>query len=574
MKKIFAYLGDYKKESILGPLFKLTEAAFDLMVPLVMAKIIDVGVKNSDRDYAVKMCGVLVILAAVGLACSVTAQYFAAKASAGFEKKLKSDLFRHINTLTYTEIDTLGTASLITRMTSDMNQLRNSVNMALRLLLRSPFIVFGAVIMAVRIDLKTALVFFGTVPLLTAAVAGVTLGTIPLYKKVQKKLDGVLLRTRENLAGVRVIRAFRKETEEKEKFFEENDELAAMQKFAGKISALLNPGTFLIINLAIVVLIDTGAVRVDGGYITQGEVVALYNYMSQILTELIKLAMVIVMLTKAAACSKRVSDVFAVQPSMTYPDTLSEKENTEIAVSFDHVSFAYKGAAGEAVSDISFTAKKGETIGIIGPTGSGKSTVVNLIPRLYDVTSGNVCVNGIDVKKYPKDMLRLKIGIVLQKAVLFRGTIRDNIKWGNPAASDNEINAAVNAAQAADVVKGKEGGLDCIIEQGGKNLSGGQRQRLAIARALVRRPEILILDDSASALDFATDAALRKSISELDFHPTVFIVSQRAASVMNADKIIVLEDGRVSAVGTHEDLLETSEVYSEIYSSQFKKEAG
>lgn len=573
MKKIFAYLKDYKKESILGPLFKLIEAGFDLAVPLVMAKIIDVGVKNGDRGYIMKMCGVLALLAAVGLVCSVTAQYYAAKASAGFEKELKSDLFRHINTLSFTEIDSLGTASLITRMTNDTNQLRNSVNMTLRLLLRSPFIVFGAVILAMGIDLKMSLVFLVTVLILAAVIFGIMLGTVPLYKKVQQKLDGILLRTGENLAGVRVIRAFCKEEEEKQKFFEESDSLAAMQKFAGKISALQSPGTFLIINLATVVLIYTGAVRVDSGHLTQGEVVALYSYMAQILVELVKLANMIILLTKAAACAGRISDIFAVQPSLSYPDALSENEDKETAVRFDNVSFTYKGSSEAAVSDISFTVKKGETVGIIGPTGSGKSTVVNLIPRFYDAVSGNVYVNGINVKDYPKDALRLKIGIVLQKSVLFRGTLRDNIKWGAPDASDSEIKAAVNAAQAADVIKAKEGGLDCVIEQGGRDLSGGQRQRLAIARALVRRPEILILDDSASALDYATDARLRKAISELDFHPAVFIVSQRAASVMNADKIIVLEDGKISAAGTHKELLETSEVYKEIYNSQFKKEA-
>lgn len=575
MKKLFSYLKDYKKESVLGPLFKLLEASFDLMVPVVMARIIDVGIKNSDKSYIMKMCGVLLLLAAVGFACSVTAQFFAAKASAGFAKKLKQSLFGHINTLSFSEIDTLGTSSLITRMTSDMNQLQNAVNLGLRLLLRSPFIVFGAMIMAFTIDVKAALVFVVAIPLLSAVVFGIMLGSIPLYKKVQQKLDRVMLRTRENLTGVRVIRAFGKEESEKQAFSEENEALVKIQRFAGKISALMNPVTYVIINLAAAVLIYTGGLRVDSGYITQGEVIALYNYMSQILVELIKLANMIITITKAAACWNRINGVFEIKSSIEYPDTLDKSlsESSEEAVRFENVGMIYKNASDEALTDISFTVKKGETVGIIGSTGSGKSTLVNLIPRLYDVSSGNVYVNGINVKEYPRDELRKKTGIVLQKAVLFRGTIRDNIKWGNENASDSEITAALETAQAADVVKGKKGGLDHMIEQGGKNLSGGQRQRLTIARAIVRRPEILILDDSASALDYATDAGLRKAISGLDYSPTVFIVSQRAASVMNADRIIVMEDGKISASGTHEELLKSSEVYSEIYSSQFKKEA-
>ncbi|MCI5751598.1 MAG: ABC transporter ATP-binding protein/permease [Oscillospiraceae bacterium] len=576
MKKLFSYLSSYKKESILGPLFKLLEAAFDLMVPVVVAQMIDVGIKNSDSAYIMKMCGVLLLLAAVGFACSITAQYFAAKASAGFAKKLKQSLFGHINTLSFSEIDELGTSSLITRMTSDMNQLQSAVNLGLRLLLRSPFIVFGAMIMAFTIDVKAALVFVVAIPLLAAVVFGIMIGSIPLYKKVQQKLDKVMLRTRENLTGVRVIRAFGKEEAEKQAFDEENEALVAIQKFAGKISALMNPVTYVLINLAAAVLIYIGGQQTDAGMVTQGEVVALYNYMSQILVELIKLASLIITMTKAAACWTRINSVFGMKPGIEYPDTLDKSltESADEAVRFENVGMTYKNAPEEALTGISFTVKRGETVGVIGSTGSGQSTLVNLIPRLYDVSTGSVYVNGINVKEYPKDELRRKIGIVLQKAVLFRGTIRENIKWGNETASDSEIMAAVTTAQAADVVNGKKGGLDHMIEQGGRNLSGGQRQRLTIARAIVRRPEILILDDSASALDYATDAKLRKSISELDYSPTVFIVSQRTASVMNADKIIVLEDGRISAMGTHEELLKTSEVYNEIYSSQFKKEVG
>ncbi len=573
MKKVFSYLKDYKKESILGPVFKLMEASFDLMVPIVMAEIIDTGVNNADKPYIIRMCGVLVLLAILGLAFSITAQYFAAKAAAGFDKKLKSALFAHINSLSFSETDTIGTSSLITRMTGDMNILRNSVNLGLRLLLRSPFIVFGAMIMAFTIDVRSALVFAAVIPILAAVVFGIMLGTIPLYGKVQSKLDTILRRTRENLSGVRVIRAFCKETDEKEAFNRENEELTVHQKFAGKISALMNPVTYLIINLAVIVLIYTGALRVDSGNLTQGQVVALYNYMSQILVELVKLANMIITLTKAAACAKRISEIFDTKSSLEYPETLTAKEDPADAVRFVNACLRYKNSSADALSDISFSVKKGETVGIIGATGSGKSSLVNMIPRLYDASSGEVIVNGVNVKDYPRDVLRQKIGIVLQKAALFHGSIRDNIKWGAPDASDEEIWNAVNAAQAADVVNSKDGGLDYIIEQGGRNLSGGQKQRLTIARALVRKPEILILDDSASALDFATDAKLRKAISVLDYEPTVFIVSQRTSSVMNADKIIVLDDGGISAVGTHEELLKTSPVYSEIYMSQFKKEA-
>lgn len=570
MKKLFAYLKYYKKESVLGPLFKLLEAFFDLMVPLVMAKIIDVGIKNNDKPYIFKMCAVLVGLAFIGITCSITAQYFCAKASAGFAKKLKSSLFAHINTLSYTEIDTLGTSSLITRMTSDMNLLQSAVNMALRLLLRSPFIVFGAMITAFTIDVKCALIFTVTIPVLAAAVFGIMLGTVPLYKNVQQKLDKVMLRTRENLTGVRVIRAFCKEESETKAFNEENDILVKFQKFAGRISALLNPLTFIIINAASAYLIYTGALRVSQGNLTQGEVVALYNYMAQILVELVKLANLIITLTKAVACAKRISAVYDLESSQKFPETLSEKEDTSIPVKFSHVGLCYKNASDEALSDISFEVKKGESVGIIGSTGSGKSSLVNLIPRFYDNTTGSIFIDGIEIQKYPKEVLRNKIGVVPQRAVLFRGTIEENIRWGNENATEEDIREAVKVSQSEDTVNGK--GLDFMLSQGGTNLSGGQRQRLTIARALVKKPEILILDDSASALDYATDARLREALTKLDNKPTVFIVSQRTASVMGCSKIIVMDDGKVSAIGTHEELLKSSEIYMEIYSSQFGKE--
>lgn len=584
MKKLLVYLKDYKKESVLGPLFKLLEATFELIVPLVMAAIIDTGVATGDKSYIMKMCMVLVLLAVIGLTCSVTAQYFAAKAAVGFATKLRHALFAHIESLSFTEMDTVGTATLITRMTSDVNQVQNGVNLVLRLFLRSPFIVFGAMVMAFTIDVKAALVFVVTIPLLSIIVFGIMLISIPLYKKVQSALDKVLGITRENLTGSRVIRAFNKEDDEKVHFNENNDLLTRAQIYVGKISALMNPLTYVIINGAIVVLVWTGAVRVDNGYITQGEVVALINYMSQILVELVKLANLIININKSIACGNRIQSIFEMQPSITdgsgqkvdkvQTDTADRSEEAEYVVEFSHVGLTYAGAGDESLTDIDFKVKKGETIGIIGGTGSGKSSVVNLIPRFYDVTSGFIKVDGKDVKDYPLEELRGKIGTVLQKAVLFHGTIRENLKWGNPDATEEDLNRAITVAQAKEFVDNKEGRLDFEIEQGGKNLSGGQRQRLTIARAVVKKPEILILDDSASALDFATDAALRKAIREMEGETTVFIVSQRAASIQHADRIVVLDDGKIVGLGTSEELLESCEVYQEIYNSQFKKQEG
>lgn len=584
MKKLLVYLKDYKKESVLGPLFKLLEATFELIVPLVMAAIIDTGVATGDKSYIMKMCMVLVLLAVIGLTCSITAQYFAAKAAVGFATKLRHALFAHIESLSFTEMDTVGTATLITRMTSDVNQVQNGVNLVLRLFLRSPFIVFGAMVMAFTIDVKAALVFVVTIPLLSIIVFGIMLISIPLYKKVQSALDKVLGITRENLTGSRVIRAFNKEDDEKVHFNENNDLLTRAQIYVGKISALMNPLTYVIINGAIVVLVWTGAVRVDNGYITQGEVVALINYMSQILVELVKLANLIININKSIACGNRIQSIFEMQPSITdgsgqkvdkvQTDTADRSEEAEYAVEFSHVGLTYAGAGDESLTDIDFKVKKGETIGIIGGTGSGKSSVVNLIPRFYDVTSGFIKVDGKDVKDYPLEELRGKIGTVLQKAVLFHGTIRENLKWGNPDATEEDLNRAITVAQAKEFIDNKEGRLDFEIEQGGKNLSDGQRQRLTIARAVVKKPEILILDDSASALDFATDAALRKAIREMEGETTVFIVSQRAASIQHADRIVVLDDGKIVGLGTSEELLESCEVYQEIYNSQFKKQEG
>lgn len=568
MKKLLVYLKDYIKESILGPLFKLLEALFELFVPLVIAAIIDTGIENGDTGYIIKMCLVLVLLGFVGLAFSITAQYFAAKASVGFVSKIRHVLFGHIQSLSYSELDQIGTSTLITRMTSDMNQVQNGMNLALRLLLRSPFVVFGAMIMAFTIDVPSAMIFVYVTIVLLIVVFGIMLGSIPLYKKVQQKLDAVMTVTRENLTGVRVIRAFCKEDEETDDFINKNNELTASQKFVGKISALMNPVTYVIINLAIIWLIHTGAVRVEAGILTQGAVVALYNYMSQILVELIKLANLIINITKSIACGNRIQAVLDIKPDLESGNSSCNEGSVE----FDHVNLRYKNAGADSLSDITFTAAKGETIGIIGGTGSGKSSLVNLIPRFYDAASGEVKVGGVNVKDMYVEQLREKIGVVPQKAVLFHGTIRENMQWGVTNASDDEIMEAIEAAQGLDVIKAK-GGLDCEIEQGGKNLSGGQRQRLTIARALVKKPEILILDDSASALDFATDAALRKSLRELDYHPTVFIVSQRTSSIQHADRIIVLDDGAAVGIGTHDELMKSCSVYQEIYNSQFKKEA-
>lgn len=572
MNRLFVYLKDYKKETILGPLFKLLEASFELFVPLVVASMIDVGIKTGDTGYIIRMCLVLVALGVIGLVCSITAQYFAAKAAVGFVKKIRHALFRHIQSLSYTELDTLGASTMITRMTSDVNQVQNGTNLTLRLLLRSPFVVFGAMIMAFTIDWQAALVFVATIPLLCIVVFGIMLVSIPLYRKVQSRLDRLLGITRENLTGVRVLRAFCKENEEIAEFETRNEDLTGVQKFVGRISALMNPVTYLIINFAVIALIWTGALRVESGILTQGMVVALYNYMSQILVELIKMANLIINITKAVACGNRIAAVFDITSSQEQSSASPETKKDAPLVEFRDVALQYKNAGEDSLSSLSFTAAAGETIGVIGGTGSGKSSLVGLIPRFYDATQGAVLVQGADVRDYPLDELRGMIGVVPQKAVLFQGTVRDNMKWGNPDATDDEIWDALASAQAQEVVESKEGGLDFVIEQAGRNLSGGQRQRLTIARALVRRPRILILDDSSSALDFATDAALRKAIRELPYSPTVFLVSQRASSIQYADRIIVLDDGCPVGIGTHEELLESCGVYREIYNSQFRKE--
>ena len=575
MKKLLCYLKEYKKESVLGPLFKLLEATLELFVPLVVAAIIDTGIGNQDRGYVVKMCLVLVLLGLIGLAFSVTAQYFAAKAAVGFVTTIRHVLFGHIQKLSYAELDTQGTSTLITRMTSDMNQVQNGVNLTLRLLLRSPFVVIGAMVMAFTIDVKAALVFVVGIPALAVVVFGVMLACIPLYRKVQNRLDKVLGLTRENLTGVRVLRAFCKEEEQEAEFQKQNQTLTDTQKFVGRISALLNPLTYVIINVAIIALIWIGAIRVDMGIITQGAVVALYNYMSQILTELIKLANLIINITKSVACGNRIQSVLEVEPSVKDgAATVSgdgEAGKSAYSVVFEHAGIRYPDAAQEAVSDITLNVRPGETIGIIGGTGSGKSSLVNLIPRFYDCSSGAVYVDGRNVCTYGLTELRDKIGVVPQKSVLFAGTIRSNMQWGKPDATDEEIFAALEIAQAKDVVSKKEKGLDTEVEQGGKNFSGGQRQRLTIARALVKQPEILILDDSSSALDFATDAALRMAIGSMKHKPTLFIVSQRTSAIQDADKIVVLDDGSVVGIGTHEKLMNTCEVYREIYDSQYKR---
>lgn len=571
MKKLFSYLKDYRKESILGPLFKLLEAFFELIVPLVVAAIIDTGIGQGDRGYIVRMCLVLVALGLIGLLCSVTAQYFAAKASVGFTKKLRHALFAHIQGFSYQTLDTVGTSTIITRMTSDMNQVQTGLNLALRLLLRSPFVVFGAMLMAFTVDSRAALWFAAAIPVLSVVVFGIMLISMPLYKKVQQLLDKVLGITRENLTGVRVIRAFGKEAQETVDFTRKNEEFTAAQKHVGRISALMNPVTYVIINLAILALIHTGALRVEAGVITQGAVVALYNYMSQILVELIKLANLIINITKAVACGNRIQSVLEM-PSGETVDAQYKKEASPYRVEFRHAGICYAGAGAESLTDVSFAVRPGQTVGVIGGTGSGKSTLVNLIPRFYDVSEGAVLIDGQDVRGMEVSALRARIGVTPQKAVLFQGSIRDNLRWGNESATDEELLRAVETAQASDVLSAK-GGLDAQLEQGGRNLSGGQRQRLTIARALVRKPDILILDDSASALDFATDAALRKALKNLPEQPTVFIVSQRTSSIQQADQIIVLDDGAVAGVGTHQQLLDSCQVYREIYDSQFKKEA-
>lgn len=611
MKELLKYIKDYKKECVLGPLFKLLEACFDLTVPIVMAKIIDEGIAKSDSHFILVYGGVLILLAAVGLLSSITAQYFAAKAAVGFATNLRHGLFKHIESLSFTEMDTVGISTLITRMTSDINQMQSGVNMALRLFLRSPFIVFGAAVMAFTVDIKAAIVFAVVIPILAIVVLGIMAVSMPLYRKVQAGLDGILGRTRQNLTGVRVIRAFDKEEAEKEDFNNENQILTNLQLLVGRISALTNPVTYIFLNVALVVLLYVGAIRVDGGVLTQGKVIALVNYMSQILVELIKLANTIVLSTKAVACGKRIQTVFEMKPSITDDFVSEDEENISLKdtdsaksgelksdtnndmkntialgkdlsnnsadknakgaeVVFENVDLTYKGAGDKSLENISFTANAGSTIGIIGGTGSGKSSLVNLIPRFYDATAGKVLIDGKNVKDYKVSEVRSIVGIVMQKAVLFKGSIRENMKWGNDKATDDEINFALENAQAAEIVAGKEGGLAYMIEQSGRNLSGGQKQRFTIARALVRRPKVLILDDSASALDFATDAKLRKSLKQLGYEPTTFIVSQRTSSIKHADMILVLDDGKVVGKGTHDELLENCEVYHEIYMSQFK----
>ena len=573
MKKLLVYLRDYKKECIFAPLFKLLEASFELIVPLVMAAIIDHGIAVSDRPYIFKMGGVLVLLALIGLTCSITAQYFAAKAAVGFATKLRHSLFSHIGTLSFSEMDTIGSSTLITRITSDINQVQSGVNMVLRLFLRSPFIVFGAMIMAFTVNVKAALVFVVAIPLLSVVVFSVMLASIPLFKKVQSGLDRVLGHTRENLEGARVIRAFNKEADEAKEFYASNDFLTNMQMVVGRISTLMNPLTYIIINCAILAVIWIGGKEVFGGIITQGEVVALVNYMSQILVELVKLANLIILINKAIACGNRIEEVLETKSTIeNNPNADTKRAVGDDAVTFSHVSMSYASTSEEALTDIDFTAKRGETIGIIGGTGSGKSSVVNLIPRFYDVSKGSVSIDGKDVRDYDLTELRDKIGVVMQKAVLFQGTIAENLRWGKPDATDEELWKAIEVAQATDVVEGKEGKLDYMIEQGGRNLSGGQKQRLTIARAVVKNPDILILDDSASALDFATDARLRAALRNLKGNKTIFIVSQRTSSIQFADKIIVMDDGQVVGIGTHEQLLGNCEIYREIYESQFKKE--
>lgn len=572
MKKLWKYMRDYRREGILAPLFKLLEASLELLVPLVMAQIIDTGIANGDRGFILSRCGILAALAAVGLVCSITAQYFAAKASVGFAAKLRSTLFKHIQSLSYSKLDTQGTGTLIARITGDINQVQSGMNLALRLLLRSPFVVFGAMIMAFTIDVKAALVFVVTIPLLSIVVFGIMLWSIPMYKKVQARLDKVLGITRENLSGVRVIRAFCKEDKERREFGERNAALTKLQLIVGRVSAAMNPATYIMINLGIAVLIYVGALRVDSGILTQGQVVALYNYMSQILVELVKLASLIITITKALACAGRVSAALDVESDMHGADTMPKEIDTDEEVRFENVEFGYATGGEPALSGISFSVKKGETMGIIGGTGSGKSSLVSLIPRFYDATGGHVYIKENDVKDYPLGALREMVGMVPQKAVLFKGTIRENLRWGSADATEEEMERALSDAQALEIVKAKPEGLDSPVAQNGKNLSGGQRQRLTIARALIKKPEILILDDSASALDYATDLALRRSLAALSYKPTVFIVSQRASSILHADKIAVLDEGKMVGLGTHEELMRTCPVYREIYYSQYEQE--
>ncbi|MEI3219942.1 MAG: ABC transporter ATP-binding protein [Lachnoclostridium sp.] len=575
MRRLLGYLKDYKFRTVIAPLFKCLEACFELLVPLVVADMIDNGIRRADNVYILKMAGLLVILALIGLTCSITAQYFAANVAIHVGTGMRRDLFRHILNLEYEDIDVTGTSTLITRMTSDINQVQTGVNMFLRLFMRSPFIVFGAMIMAFTVDVKAAITFVVTIPVLSLIVFSIMLCSMPLYKKVQRQLDKVMLITRENLLGSRVVRAFNRQQNEKKEFKKENDLLVSFQVFVGKISALLNPLTYVAVNLAVVVLLYIGGGRVAVGSLSQGQVVALVNYMLQILTELIKLADFIILMSKASACLSRVNVVFAMEPAVSdcdNPEDIEGHEKEEDFLIFDNVDFAYAGSKETSLKNVDFKVDAGDTIGIIGGTGSGKTTLVNLIPRFYDVTKGEIRFRGVPLQKYKLEALRVRVGVVPQKAVLFKGTLRDNMRWGKTDASDEEIWRALEIAQAAEIVEKKQEGLDMQIEQNGRNLSGGQRQRFTIARALVRQPEILILDDSASALDFATDAALRKAIRENTDHMTVFLVSQRATTVKNADKIVVLDDGKVVGVGTHAELLKTCHVYKEICLSQLSKE--
>ena len=571
MRKLLVYMKGYKKQCVLAPLFKMLEACFELFIPLVVAAIIDTGIANNDTSYVVWCCVIMVALGSIGLTCTIFAQYFSAYCAVGFVSSVKRGLFGHISSLSYKEIDTLGTSTMITRMTSDVNQVQTGINLTLRLFMRSPVIVFGAMIMAFIVDVKASLIFVVTIPLLALVVFGIILSTIPLYKKVQSRLDKVMGTSRENLSGARVIRAFGLEQSEKNKFHRQTEELNLAQRFVGKISAIMNPATYAIVNISIAILIWQGALQVDHGDLTQGQVIALYNYMSQILIELIKLANLIVTITKAVASANRIEAVFEVTPSQNSGD-IKERLESDYTVEFKDVCLRYEGSPEYTLENISFTAKRGERIGIIGGTGSGKTSLVNMIGRFYDAEKGTVLYNGQAVEKYDLEFLREEIGIVPQKAVLFHGTVRDNLKWGNKNASDEELLKSIECAQAKDVLLSKDEGLDFLIEEGGKNLSGGQRQRYTIARALVKKSPVLILDDSASALDYATDASLRKAISELDFNPTTFIVSQRTASIMGCDKIIVLDDGKMVGMGTHKELLDSCLVYSEIYNSQFKGE--
>ena len=568
MRKLFTYLSDYKKESIIAPLFKMLEALFDLFVPLVVAGIINNGILKGDRTYIVRMCLVLILFAVVGMACAILAQYFAAKAAVGFSAKLRGALFAHIQKLSFTELDTLGTSALMNRMTSDVNQLQNGVNMALRLLLRSPFIVFGAMILAFFVNKKAAWVFVVVIPVLSVIVFGIILATMPMYKKVQERLDHVLRITRENLTGVRVIRAFHTEKDETKRFHQANHELVEQQTAVGKISALMNPLTFVTINLGVIALLSIGGDKVDTGSMKQGDVVALLDYMSQILVELVKLANTIILLSKAFASAKRVQSVLDVPSSMQFPTQTEGERMQGPTVEFAHVDFTYAGAGDQSLSDIDFSVEEGQTVGVIGGTGSGKSTLVHLLTRFYDATDGQIRLFGKDIRSYGEEELRHMVGIVLQKAVLFHGTIRENLQWGDPFASDEEIWKMLEIAQAKEIVEKKADGLDEIVEQGGRNLSGGQKQRLAIARTLLMKPKILILDDSSSALDYATDAALRNAIRKLEHAPTTFVVSQRTASLQHADLILVLDEGKLVGKGTHDELLNNCPVYREIYESQ------